>query len=124
MEVEAEGNGSDGVGGDDSVIERKDAEGSTGVELTEEAWVGERIVEDAGDEEAGQNEEQVDAVRPKGESAMQDGLEGGMRSEREQVGAENAENCEATHTIQGRYVPRVGACFRYIGTGIAGRHLC
>jgi len=127
MEVEAKDQGGDGEDCEDSVIEGEDAQDPACVELAKVGRVGERIVEDSSDEEAGKDEEQIDTIGTEGVGAMQGGLEGGVWTEGEKLGADNPDNpdnCEATDTIQSRYVPRVGACFRCRGTGNAGRHLC
>jgi hypothetical protein len=42
---------------EDAVVERKDAEGAAGVEGAEEVGLVEGFAEDAGDEEAGEGEE-------------------------------------------------------------------
>ncbi len=45
----------------DAVVKRKDAEGAAGVEVAEEVGVLEGVAEDAGDEEAGEGEEERNA---------------------------------------------------------------
>jgi hypothetical protein len=122
--VDAEDEGSDGKGSEHTVIKRKDAEDSASVELAKEGGVGEGIVEDSGNEEAGEDEEEVDAAGTKGEGAVNDGLEQGVGGGGEQMRSKYGEDSEAADAIKGRYVARVGAGFGRCGAGGAGRHLC
>jgi hypothetical protein len=46
---------------EEAVVERKDAQGAAGVEGFEEVGLVESVEKDAGDEEAGENEEEVDS---------------------------------------------------------------
>ena len=83
MEVEAEGEGGQGKHGEDTVVEGEDSQGSACVELAEEAGTGKGIVEDSRDEEAGEDEEEVDADCTKGKRIVDDRFEGRMGAGRE-----------------------------------------
>ena len=111
MEVEAKDQGGDCEGCEDSVIEGEDAQDSACVELAKEGGVGERVVEDSGDEEAGKDEEQIDTIGTEGQGVVDSPLKSRVWSGREQMGACNSEDSEAADAIQGRDMPREGACF-------------
>jgi hypothetical protein len=122
MEVEAKEECGKGEGGEDAVVQGEDAEDAAGVELAEEAGIGERVVEDTGDQETGEDEEEIDAGGAKGEGIPDEGLEGGVRSGGKEMGAGDAEDREATDTVECGEMACVGASLRYAMAVAAGLH--
>jgi hypothetical protein len=109
MEVEAADESGDGVEGENSIVEGKDTQDTAGVELAEEVGIGERVVEDTGDEETGEDEEEIDAAGAEGEGFVDEGFKRGVGAGGEQVGSGNAEDSEATDTVERGKMARVGA---------------
>jgi hypothetical protein len=122
MEVQAEDERGHGEDGEDAVVEGKDAKDAAGVELAEEAGIGERVVEDSGDEETGEDEEKIDAGGAKGEGIVDKALEGGVRGAGKEMRTGDAEDREATDTVECGKMARVGASLRYAMAVAAGLH--
>ena len=123
MEVEAEEERGKGEGGEDAVVQGEDAEYAAGVELAEVAGIGERVVENTGDQETGEGEEEIDAAGAKGEGIPDEDFEGGVRGGGEEMGAGDAEDREATDTVEGRKVTRIRASLSRFLFGANGPHL-
>ena len=102
----------------DCVVERKDAESAAGVEAAEVVRVGDGLDEDAGDEEAGKSEEDVDtseegALNPAGQDI--DGSEISV-VDVDEVMTEDHEDGEAANAVECGVVAQLG-----FGGGSAGR---
>lgn len=91
-----------------AVVEGKDAQAATRVELAEVALFLERVVEDAGDEEAGEYEEEIDTVRAEDGDAFDSSGPGTGGIAPEEMRSDDAEYGEAAQAVQRRDVAGVG----------------
>ena len=98
--VEVKQRGEEKEDEEDGVVEGKDAQAAAGIELAEVARVAERVVKDAGDEEAGEDEEKINAMCAKGGGSVKGLAPGAGRCSEEEVGGDNADDSEATQPIE------------------------
>jgi hypothetical protein len=123
VKVEAEKESGDGEDRKDSIVEGKDAQGTASVELAEESGIGERVVEDSRNQEAGEDEKEVHATGTEGEGLVADGFEGGVRVGGEEVGAGDAEDSETADAVERRKMTRIGTSLGYDLALVTGVHL-
>ena len=97
--VEAEGAREQQQRQEDAVVERKDAEGAASVEGAEVARTADGVLQDAGDEEAGEDEEEVDTGGGEDERGVDD--EASVRHVAgEQMRGHDAEDGEAAQAVE------------------------
>ena len=76
MEVEPEYQGGQGKDCQDSIVERKNPQDSSRVKLAEKVGTGKGVIKNSCDQEAGEDKEEIDTVRPKGKNPVHKRLEG------------------------------------------------